>query len=110
MGNENDSSILVRLPRELKADLMRQAAINGRRITVEINLRLAASLQMPSPGMAAASTPTTTYPAHTSQGPLIADERTPGAAPLNDHDRALLTVFRQLSPEKQLSLLTLLKP
>lgn len=30
--------------------------------------------------------------------------------PLTDHDRAVLALFRQLPPEKQLSLLTLLRP
>ena len=87
------------------SELLRCALENKRSLSKEIGIRLRNSFTPPQ-----APPVTSTYPAHTSQGPLIADDRTPGAAPLNDHDRALLTVFRQLSPEKQLSLLTLLKP
>jgi hypothetical protein len=97
---------VVRLRPELRAELLRCALENKRSLSKEIGIRLRNSFAPPP----SAQQPTTTYQAHTSQGPLIAEDRTPGAAPLNDHDRALLTVFRQLSPEKQLSLLTLLKP
>lgn len=69
-------------------------------------MRLSASLRSSAPPQAQ---PLSSYPSHSSQGPLITDDRPPDS-PLNDHDLALLTVFRQLSPEKQLSLLTLLKP
>lgn len=140
IGGKRPARFLLAMPDDLRAAIKRAAYISGRTETAEINIRLVASLrsnatppappspQAPSPSntgnswadLAAkvhaekspptAQQPTTTYQAHTSQGPLFADDRTPGAAPLNDHDRALLTVFRQLSPEKQLSLLTLLKP
>lgn len=96
---------VVRLRPELRTELLRCALENKRSLSKEIGIRLRNSFTPPQ-----APPVTTTYQAHTSQGPLIADDRAPGAAPLNDHDRALLTVFRQLSPEKQLSLLTLLKP
>lgn len=106
MGTENDATLLVRLPRELKAELMRQAAINGRRITVEINMRLSASLESPAPNTP--NQPLTTYPTQPVQA-LTTDDRPKEPSALSDHDRAVLALFRQLPPEKQLSLLTLLR-
>lgn len=83
----------VRLAPEIRASLMREAAINGRTLHAEIVLRLSRSLQPATPGVHA----------HGKPGP--ADPVTA----LTDGDRALLTVFRKLSPEKQLALLSLLK-
>lgn len=108
MGTENDATLLVRLPRELKAELMRQAAINGRRITVEINMRLSASLESPAPNTP--NQPLATYPTQPVQALTTEDRPKEGNGDtLNDHDRAVLALFRQLPPEKQLSLLTLLR-
>ena len=44
-----------------------------------------------------------------NSAPLLANE--PNAVPLApDSERALLTYFRRLSPERQLALLSLIKP
>lgn len=46
---KNDASVMVRMPQELKDQLMKAAFAAHRRITAEINLRLAKSLQMDPP-------------------------------------------------------------
>lgn len=105
MTTDNDASILVRLPRDLKAELMRQAAINGRRITVEVNMRLEASLRLPPPIKPGRQAALQSYsPTPEVRPHLVADGQ-----PLTEHDRTLVALFRQLTPEKQLSLLTLLR-
>lgn len=81
----------VRLAPELRHDLAREAAINGRSLHGEIVHRLRGSL--------AGGKPT---------GRAVA-EGSPNYTELSDSERALLTLFRKLSPEKQLSLLALLK-
>lgn len=99
----NDATLMIRLPSELKADLMRQAAINGRRITTEINMRLRDSLKPQAP------------PA----GPMLyAVGATPSAGRVEEKPRdlrnseleeAILAVIRGMPPEKQLAFLTLFK-
>jgi hypothetical protein len=76
---KNDASVLLRLPSELKTRLLREAAMNGRRITAEINLRLSASLG--------------------------ADR---GLAPAAPVEQDLLAAVRDLPARKQLALLMLL--
>lgn len=88
----NDATLMIRLPSELKAELMKAAALNGRRITTEINIRLKASLNTPQP----------------SNAPLVTVLHT-GDATHNGLEQAMLKAFQALPVEKQLSLLTLLK-
>ena len=88
----------VRLRPEIKERLAREAAINGRSLHSEILLRLTASLQssemVDAQGQAThrAKEPGSEWPLHQS-----------------DTERALLSIFRRLSPEKQLALMMLLK-
>jgi hypothetical protein len=91
---KNDATVLVRLPTELKNALQREAFIHGRRITAEINMRLANSLKANS------------YPDAVA-APKIVSEAAP-ARP-SDIEKELLAAFRKLSPQKQLALLSLLK-
>jgi hypothetical protein len=81
----------VRLDPELRHALAREAAINGRSLHGEILQRLKRSLLSMKPGKLAANEPMAPY------------------AVLSDQERALLSLFRRLSPEKQLALLSLLK-
>lgn len=83
----------VRLSPELRHQLAREAAINGRSLHAEILHRLRQSLD-PDGAAAAANRvgePRAAYAEH------------------SDSERALLTLFKRLSPEKQLALLSLLK-
>lgn len=84
----------IRLTPDLRHALAREAAINGRTLHGEIIHRLKTSVSpegAPAAGSAHASEPAGAY-----------TER-------SDSERALLTQFRRLSPEKQLALLSLLK-
>ena len=103
--DKNDAALLLRLPQELKASLQRQANINGRRITAEINIRLRDSLNPPAPGIA--PTPPRYSLDHPSSGGVLKQQSPPYA--LTDIDRAMLSVFHRLPPEKQLALLSLFK-
>lgn len=84
----------VRLLPDVRQALAREAAINGRSLHGEIVLRLTNSLHLGAPL-------TTSHGVRESE-PVQPDQ-------LPDSERALLTVFRKLSPEKQLALLSLLK-
>jgi hypothetical protein len=83
----------VRLPPEVRHALAREAAINGRTLHGEIVQRLRNSV------------------AHEGgTGKHGAAEGAPAyAEPLSDGERALLAIFRKMSPEKQLALLSLFK-
>lgn len=99
----NDATLMIRLPTELKAELMRQAARNGRRITAEINWRLKRSLEaatdQPAPNpYTAPNTPTVAFT--NDNGP---------AGAISDTDRAMLEIFRKLPVDKQLALLSLFR-
>jgi len=94
-----DSSMLIRIPAQLKADLHREAATHGRSLTSEINTRLKASLQP-------ATHPEPTHTQHQAKEPGAS---WPAVSPLSDAERVLLSIFKRLSPEKQLALLSLLK-
>lgn len=103
---KNDATVLLRLPADLKAALLKEAAKNGRRITAEINIRLTDSLKQNSPTNAAEQV--TTYPKATPVKALTTGE--PGMAPpLSDLDAAMLKVFHSLPVDKQLALLSLFK-
>ncbi len=83
----------VRLPPEVRHALAREAAINGRTLHGEIVQRLRNSL------------------AHEGGAGKhgVAEGRPAYGAELSDSERALLTVFKKMSPEKQLALLSLFK-
>lgn len=106
-GKDSDAQLLLRLPSALKAELQREAAIQGRTLTAEINLRLQASLK--GAGTAyPASPPTVLTTAHGAPSGLETKEKSP-ADPLSETDRAMLGVFRRMPVEKQLALLSLFK-
>jgi Arc-like DNA binding dprotein len=116
---KNDATLLVRLPAELKEALTREALRNGRRITSEINIRLANSLKTDQePSVVLDEARRTHYPgAARSNAAKIAGEARPefavvGTAKmggLTEMEKAVLEVFRRLPPEKQLALLSLFK-
>lgn len=83
----------VRLSPELRHQLAREANINGRSLHAEIVHRLRQSVE-PGGGAAAAH---------------MAGESRAAYGEHSDSERALLTLFKRLSPEKQLALLSLLK-
>lgn len=93
---DNDATLMLRLPSELKAELMRAAAINGRKVTTEVIDRLQKSRL--TPVYSVENRPTLV---HTNEkGPVV---------PLSGFDQAILESFRRLTPEKQLALLSLLR-
>lgn len=102
---ENDATILLRLPADLKAALLRAAAINGRRITSEVNIRLQDSLN----GKLPAPVPQTNLSALLGYGQTQEAIDPVGGEGLSELDRSMLAVFRQLPVEKQLALLSLFK-
>jgi len=123
IGGKRAARFLLAMPDELRAAIKRAAYIAGRTETAEINMRLAASLRTSAPPSVPALTtahswtnPRTettpigsagvplTYPNHATQA-LTTNDR----PSLSDHDQAILAIFRQLPPDKQLSLLTLLR-
>jgi hypothetical protein len=107
-ADKNDATILLRLPADLKAMLVREAAANGRRITAEVNIRLKESLDHSGvhPGAVAGFIPKN-YRERSKA--TVAHTEEPGAEVLSDMERAVLAVFRGLPPEKQLALLSLFK-
>lgn len=102
-AEKNDSAILLRLPGELKAALLQQAAVNGRRITAEINIRLRDSLKPQAPAAGALQ-----YPVGTSPRPSLVEEKTRDLRN-SELEEAILSVIRGMPPEKQLAFLTLFK-
>lgn len=89
----------LRLQPELRDELAREARINNRSLTQEINSRLQRSLLRGD--------------AHVAQMGLSREPEKLGAygpVALPDDKRMLLSLFDALGPDKQLALLTLLKP
>lgn len=109
IGGKRPARFLLALPEDLRAAIKRAAYIAGRTETAEINIRLAASFRASTPPQSHPA-PLTTYPTQPVQA-LTTDDlpKESNGDTLNDHDRAVLALFRQLPPEKQLSLLTLLR-
>jgi hypothetical protein len=84
----------VRMPKEMREQLEREAHFNGRSLNMEIVGRLRKSLEGIEEGRA-------------TQFKL---EQPPGggyAPDLTEIERRLLTIFRRMPPEKQLALLSL---
>ena len=105
---------VLRIHPDLRGELIRLAAANGRSLTKEISSRLSDSLtpnDLPSrlaqaidlgrhlPASYTTPNASATYPAN-EQSPAVA---------LTDIDRAMLAVFHALPPEKQLALLSLFR-
>ena len=110
MENENYKATdvhptVLRLHPDLRAELMRIAAVNGRSLSKEIAHRLKDSLKPQA--TAIAPTPPRYSLDHPSSGGLL-KQQSPAYA-LTDIDRAMLSVFHRLPPEKQLALLSLFK-
>jgi hypothetical protein len=95
---DTHSPVLVRMTNELKGQLQREAAIHARTLTGEINERLKASLQPPSPASYSGPHLVTRIPIN---------DKSPDD--LTETDRALLQIFRAMPYDKQLALLSLLK-
>lgn len=82
----------IRMPKDLREQLEREARANGRSLNMEIVGRLRRSLE--------ASGEATQYTARDAgNGAYQAD--------ITDIERQLLAVFRRMPPEKQLALLSL---
>lgn len=124
--DRNDDAILLRLPKELKEELQKQAHLNGRRITAEINTRLRVSLAARGPTLqgilAREAFPNQADPsdattrlstAHGDDLPYNGtSEGTPGYVnreTLHATDAAMLDIWRALPTEKKLALLSLLR-
>lgn len=96
---DNDATLMLRLPSELKAELMRAAAINKRKVTTEVIERLQNSRMPPKLVYSATPRADAAHPAN-DNGP---------AHSLSGIDQAMLEVFRRLPAEKQLALLSLFR-
>ncbi len=82
----------LRMPTDLRETVAREARLNGRSLNAEIITRLRASMDPPprNPGSRATM------------------QSRDAALGLTETERALLVIFRKLSPKKQLALLSLL--
>jgi len=94
---------------DLKGRLQREAFINGRKLTGEINQRLEASLKTQLSGPDVAPVSPGSYAAPNTPTVLHTASDTGPAGALTGTDQAMLEVFRRLPPEKQLALLSLFK-
>lgn len=97
--------VLVRMTTELKHELQRQSAINGRTLTGEINTRLRQTLNMFDGDTKTKSSKSL------ADNSIKASENLKvwGAQTPSETEHVLLALYRKLSPEKQLALLMLLK-
>lgn len=91
MAADQNDDYLLRLPKELKQSLRKVARDNDRSLNAEIVQRLRQSMEAPR------------------RRHRLEDPGAPEYNALTDQDRAILKVFGQLSLEKQLALLSLLK-
>lgn len=105
-GSDSDAQLLLRLPQELKTALQRAATIEGRTLTAEANLRLQKSFDGPERYIQ-----TNLGSAHLLKDALRDNsaQNTWPTSDLSDTDRAMLSIFRRMPPEKQLALLSLFK-
>lgn len=97
--NNNDATLLIRLPSELKAELARAAAMHGQKLNSEVVERLEKSRTAPALAYSATPRQDHKFPIN-DNGP---------AHSLSGTDQAMLEVFRRLPPEKQLALLSLFR-
>lgn len=103
---------VLRLHPDVRAELARLAFVNGRSLSKEIAVRLEASLKgslaKPAPAAQSAATPSSYSEPHSPTVMHTANDHGPSIA-LTGTDKAMLEVFRALSPEKQLALLSLFR-
>lgn len=102
------TNVLVRMTSELKAQLQRESVVQGRSLTAEIVSRLRASIKHDSEirsEMVGGSVP---YSIDAPATVVHANDNGPAPA-LTDIDRAMLVIFHNLPPEKQLALLSLFR-
>lgn len=97
-SENSDAQLLIRLPSSLKAALQREAFVNKRTITAETNMRLQRSFLVVPPTYTAPNAPTV----------ALTNDNGPAGA-ISDTDRAMLEVFRKLTVDKQLALLSLFR-
>lgn len=88
----------IRLPPELRDALFREAEINRRTLSGEIVLRLRHTFAQQEAGHAV-----------TTAEPKASYAIEPANQVLTDAERMALTLFRGMSPDKQLALLTVLR-
>lgn len=88
---------LLAMPEHIRVAIEKEAFINHRTVTAEINSRLVDSLK----GHKAGDKPPPVYITK-------ANEESPAGA-ISDTDQAMLEIFRKLPPEKQLALLSLFR-
>lgn len=100
-------AIGVRLQPDLRSQLEREAAINGRSLSAEILARLRASLDNPELANRLAHA----RAMEVGSAFLVAEPPPQGSPvpPLGDAQRMLLSLFAALPPDKQLALLTFLR-
>ena len=105
------TNVLVRMSLDLKGRLQREAFLNGRKLTGEINHRLEATLKAGGASSATARLPSDpgTYSAAPAPTVLHTANDNGPASTLSGTDQAMLEVFRRLPPEKQLALLSLFR-
>lgn len=96
--SEEFTNVLVRMSLDLKGRLQREAFVNGRKLTGEINIRLESSLKENKTGDTAS--PAYKLAPANNDGP---------AGAISGTDQAMLEIFRKLPPEKQLALLSLFR-
>lgn len=106
MTEPDQTQFLLRIPAQLKADLQREAAVQGRKLTQEINIRLRESLKS-TRGSGIAPVPANYSTEHTSNGGPLKQESP--AYVVTDLDQAMLAIFHAMPVEKQLALLSLFK-
>lgn len=95
---------LLNLPEDLRHDLERSAFAHDRNLTAEITRRLRESYALEKSGVKPLPDSYTAPPAPA----LVANDNGPANA-INGTDQAMLQIFRAMSPEKQLALLSLFK-
>lgn len=96
---DNNATLLLRLPSELKAELARAAAIHGQKLNSEVIERLQKSCKAPP----------LIYSAPQGHGAVLGTQEKGPAFVMSDADQAMLEIFRKLPPEKQLALLSLFR-
>lgn len=94
---------LLAMPDDLRTLIEREAEVNNRPVTAEINMRLRASFRHGTLGVEEGKV--VYAPPPSSQG--FAAQA--GSGGLSEVDAAMLAVFRGLPPEKQLALLSLFR-
>lgn len=108
---DTHTNVLVRMTIEMKTQLQTESGLHDCSLTKEITNRLQASLS-PAPGIAPALLTNTLPASYTNpiaQHIVECNEKGPANYLISGIDQAMLDVFRNLPPEKQLALLSLFR-